>query len=219
MLLRFLLVNWTLLLRIHTILTACFALDESQILDLQVLKRANLIFVKKQGDMAIDNEAFVDEFSHDDERNFDLDLVRQTACTVASVLDFLGFRDTLNLRANLIAKTRGISRQHTIPHTRIQVSHDSQLDHVLQSHLHITQRQQILTASRGTCTPNQARQIILGVLLIRRRGLILGIYIGWTLLQIPYKHKRWGLSIAKFEKGEPLLKFASFARKDNGTVK
>ena len=137
----FLLIDWTLLLRVHIILTTCFALDESQILDFQVLKRANLILVKKQGDMAIDNEAFIDELSHDNERYFDLDLVRQTACTVASVLDFLALRHTLNLRANLIAKSRGIPSQHTIPRTRIQVSHDSQLDHVLQSHLHVTQRQ------------------------------------------------------------------------------
>ena len=208
----FLLVDWTLLLRVHIILTACFALDKSQILDLQVLKRANLVFVKEQGDMAIDNEAFIDELSHDYERYFDLDLVRQTACTVASVLDFLALRDTLNLRANLIAKSRGIPRQHTIPRTCIQVSHDSQLDHVLQSHLHVTQRQQILTT--GWRTSNQAREIILATLII-----LLRIYIGLTLFQISQQHEGWGLAIAKFEKGESLLEFVSFAGENDGAVK
>ena len=121
------------------ILTATFALYECQILNLQVFKRADLILIKQQGDMAIDDKAFLYELPHDNEGNFDLHLVRQTACIVAPVRDLLALGDTLNLRANLIAKTRGISGQHAIPRTGIKVPHYSQFDHVLQSHFHVTQ--------------------------------------------------------------------------------
>ena len=94
--------------------------------------------------MAVFDQAALNEFFENDERDSLLDCFRQGTSLVASAFYFFAVRDALNLSVDLVAKASDVFGEHAVfffARTRFEVPHDSRQHHFFQLLLHRTQLQ------------------------------------------------------------------------------